>query len=176
MKQLIIIGLCLGLFACGGDQGNGVAEETGLSAFSPAEIAAQSDAYESMMDAHDRVMERMGEIAQAQKGLMDAAEVEGITEERLSQLTSANETLESAYDGMMNWMKGMKSLDDLRAEGEQAKILDYIKRENSNMANIEADLAKGITAAKELLGGLEADEHTHDHDHDHGHSHDGHKH
>ncbi|MEL6276962.1 MAG: hypothetical protein AAFU03_17815, partial [Bacteroidota bacterium] len=134
-----------------------------------------SDAYETMMDAHDRVMERMGEIAQAQKGLMDASEEEGIAEERLQELTGANEALERAYDGMMNWMRDMKSLDELRAEGEQTKILDYIKSENSKMTQIEADLDQGIAAAKELLGGLEAtDEHSHDHDDSH--DHDGHQH
>lgn len=141
MKYLTIPLLLIALFACGGE----------TSPYSPAEIATQSTAYDEMMDIHDRVMPRMGEIAQAQKGIMNAMETTEIAEDKMLVFEYANDQLEGAYDGMMEWMQQLKPLDELRKETSHAEILAYIDAENKKMLVIEDELNKGVARAKELL-------------------------
>jgi hypothetical protein len=141
MKYSILTVLLFTLFACGGE----------ASPYSPAEIASQSTAYDEMMDIHNRVMPRMGEIAQAQKGMMNAMDSTGIAEDRQLMYNQVNEQLEMAHDGMMEWMQQVKSLDELRKETSHADILTYIERENVKMLEIEGDLNQWVSKAKELL-------------------------
>ncbi|MEM9931397.1 MAG: hypothetical protein AAF840_16395 [Bacteroidota bacterium] len=173
MKNVLLTVLLLSLLACGGENG----------AFSPAEMEAQTKAYQKMMEGHDRVMPRMGEIAQAQKGLADAMKAEGLDDERKTALQATYDQLDNSYDGMMVWMRELKSPDELLELKDQQKILDYIKGEDADMAVIETQLNKGIEMTKQLLGedALKQNHDGHDHDghdhHDHdGHDHDGHDH
>ncbi len=168
--------LLLLLTACGNETpATEDAAQDATENFNPAEIASQTGAYESMMDGHDRVMARMGEITQVQKALKDASAAEGIDEERKTALTAAYDELENAYDGMMNWMRDIKSMDDLRTMTDQTEILNYISAEAVKMNGIEASLDAGTQAAKTLLGALPETTMEHDGEgHDHGHDHHNH--
>lgn len=168
------------LAACGGDAAtSSVTEEMSEEdeRYTATEIAAQTEAYETMMDAHDRVMPRMGQIAQMQQNLKNSMEASGTSEAEMKDMEKANARLEASYDGMMNWMRELKSMDDLREMGSQEKIMAYIQGENEKMAKIEGMLNEGINEARELLGiDSEAAEKAaagHDHDHnDANHTHD----
>jgi hypothetical protein len=160
----------LGLFtACGED-----AAAVEAAAQEAAE-AAQQKAYDVMMEGHDRAMPMMGKIAAAQKAIMEQLEGEGVDEAKKELLMAANEQLEDANDGMMNWMSEIKSLDDLRASMNNEAIITYIKEETADIAKVESDITAAITKANELLGITD-----HDHgdgaDHDHDHGDDGHDH
>ena len=63
-------------------------------------------------------------------------------------------------------MKGLKSLDDLRANMDNDAIITYIKEEAADVAKVETAMTTAIAAANELVGG------GHDHDHGDGHGHD----
>lgn len=141
MKYITLTILLFTLFACGGEK----------SPYSPSEIAAQSSAYDEMMEIHDRVMPRMGEIAQAQKGLMDAMERPELKLETQETISQVNNDLESAHDDMMEWMQGVKSLDELRKETSHADILAYIEVENVKMLEIENQIDQGVIKAKSVL-------------------------
>ncbi|PHI18800.1 hypothetical protein CEQ90_16225 [Lewinellaceae bacterium SD302] len=174
MKYLLIcLSLALTCFACNADTATSSATENDASTeeFTPAQIAAQTKAYEDMMDAHDRVMPRMGQIAQMQKSIQDATDLDPAIAEKLKE---ADKKLENAYDGMMEWMRDLKSMDDLREMGDQDKIMTYVNGELAKMNMIEEKLDDGMQNAQELLGiKIEADHghdhsgHDHDHDHDH---------
>lgn len=170
------------LAACGGDSATSSATEEMSEEderYTATEIAAQTEAYETMMDAHDRVMPRMGQIAQMQQNLKNAMGAAGISESDKEVMEKAYYMLEASYDGMMTWMRELKSMDDLREMGSQEKIMAYIQGENQKMALVEKQLNEGMTMARDLLGiDSEAAEkaaagHSHDHENsDHNHDHD----
>lgn len=119
--------------------------------------AAQQSAYDAMMEGHDRVMPLMGQITAAQKSLVGQMEMEGIDEEKKALLEAASEQLEDANDGMMNWMKGLKPLDDLRANMDNDAIIAYIKEQASQIGSVETAMTAAIGAANELVS-----DHAHD--------------
>lgn len=167
MKYLPLL-LFVSLFftACGGDA---AAEKAAMEATE----AAQETAYETMMEAHDRVMPMMGKITATQRPIKEAMEAEGLAEDRMEVLLAAYEQLEDAGDQMMAWMGNMKPLDKLREEMDNDGIMAYIKEQAASIGNVEAAMTAAIAAGQELVG------ETHSHDHgegDHDHDHDGHKH
>lgn len=151
------------LFTACGD--SGAAE---MAAKEAAE-AAQTKAYEAMMEGHDRVMPMMSKITAAQKGIAAELETEGLSEDRMDVLKAANEQLEDAYDGMMEWMGSVKTLDDLRANMDNDAIMSYIKEEAGKIAKVETAMTAAIAAGAELVGESEGHDHGDGHDHDHSH-------
>ena len=167
MRILSLLFFAVLLTACG-ESGPSAAE---IAAAEAAE-AAQEKAYETMMDAHDRVMPLMGQITASQRSLLEELKTDGLAEERKELLTSLSEELEDANDGMMEWMGGLKSLDELRADMDGEAILTYIKQEAADIAKVETAMTGAIAAAKEVGGMHEHGDGAHDHDHDHdGHDH-----
>lgn len=131
--------------------------------------ASQQTAYEAMMAGHDRVMPMMGKITAAQKAIMAQLEAEDLDPSKKDLLEATNEQLEDANDGMMNWMSGLKSLDDLRGSMDNEAIITYIKQEAADIAKVETATNAALGAATELLGDHAG--HGHDHDDHSGHSH-----
>ncbi len=164
--------LALLLAACSGEGNKANAAE---EKFDAAQVEAQAKAYEEMMDAHDRVMPQMGQIAQLQKALINKMETEKMTDEAKIILKEPYNMLEMAYDGMMGWMKEIQPMDSLRTNMSHEEILKYLEGQKQSMAKIEAYTGKGLQVAKEVLGDaaeMKADEHS---GHDHS-NHDGHEH
>lgn len=162
LLSLLLI-FCLGLFtACGGEDTAAVE----AAAVEAAE-AAQQEAYDLMMEGHDRAMPMMGKVTAAQKALMEQIEADGVEDSRKDLLMAANEQLEDANDGMMNWMSEIKSLDDLRATMNNEAIITYLKEETADIAKVESNITAAIAKANELLGVADHD-HGEGADHDHG--------
>lgn len=152
LSLLLIFGLFL--TSCGED--TAAIEQAALEATQ----AAQQKAYDAMMEGHDRVMPLMGNITAAEKAIKEKMETEGLADEEKNLLMAAYEQLEGANDGMMDWMKNLKSLDDLRGSMDNEAIITYIKEEATDIVNVETAMNNALGAAKELVG-------------DHGHSHEG---
>ncbi len=155
--------LCLLLFlvtSCG----NG-AEEAAEQAEAQALDAAQTAAYQSMMDGHDRVMPLMGRITQAQRTITEQLTTGGLPEERRELLLATNEQLEDANDGMMNWMNGIRPLDELRNEMDEDEVMEYLKAQTRDIADVETDIKASLANADEILEG----DHVHGVDGDHSH-------
>lgn len=157
------------LYSCGsGDTAAAEAEQAAQEAIE----AGQEQAYATMMEGHDRIMPLMGTITQLQRSVSEQMMTEGLAEERRELLMAANEQLEDANDGMMNWMGEVKTLDELRAEMNSEAITQYIKDQTAAVARVESGMTTSIASARELLG-LDTGEHSHDHSHgDGGHDHD----
>ncbi len=159
----IVSSLCLLLFlitSCG----NG-AEDAAEQAEAQAMVAAQTAAYNSMMDGHDRVMPLMGRITQAQRTITEQLTNGGLPEERRDLLLATNEQLEDANDGMMNWMNNIRPLDELRNEMDEDKVIDYLKAQTRDIADVETDIKASLANADEILQG----DHVHGADGDHSH-------
>lgn len=151
----------LAFTSCGED--TAAAEKAAME----AAHASQETAYTAMMAGHDRVMPMMGKITAAQKAIMSQLEGTDLDPSKKDLLDATNEQLEDANDGMMNWMTGLKSLDDLRGSMDNDAIITYIKQEAADIVKVETATNTALAAAAELLGDQAG--------HDHG-DHDGHKH
>ena len=160
MRFLPLLFLFL-LTACGNAD-----QDAAETAQEQATVAAQEAAYRAMMDGHDRVMPMMGRITQAQRTITDQLNAGGVSEDYRELLLAANEQLEDANDGMMNWMNRIRPLDELREENEAEEVMDFIKEQTRSIADVEADINASLANANEIIQG---DSHVHDGTEDHEH-------
>lgn len=142
MQRILILFLALALTACG--------------KFSKDEIAQQEQAFSTMMEAHDRAMPRMGEIADISRGLRDAMADSLATDSTKEAIMNALQQMEKAEDGMMTWMSEIQLLDKLQAEKDHAAILAYFKAEDERIRVVENDIATSISAGQALLGTIKS--------------------
>jgi hypothetical protein len=160
LSLLLILGLSL--TSCGED--TAAAEKAAMD----AARAAQETAYDAMMEGHDRVMPLMGKITAAQRSIKEALNADELEDSKKDILEAANEQLEDANDGMMEWMQGLKPLDELRESMDNKGIVAYIREEAGNIAKVESSMNAALGAAANLV-----DDHGHSHE---GGDHSGHKH
>ena len=163
MKTLAYLFFLLLFVACGNAD-----QDAAETAQEQATVAAQEAAYQAMMAGHDRVMPLMGRITQAQRTITEQLGAGGVSEDYRELLLAANERLEDANDGMMNWMNRIRPLDELREENAPDKVMDYIKEQTRSIADVEADITASLANADEIIQG---DSHVHDGSEDHDHNH-----
>lgn len=113
-----------------------------------------------MMEGHDRVMPLMGKITASQRSIKEALASDDLEASKKDVLEAANEQLEDANDGMMEWMQNLKPLDELRENMDNDAIVKYIREEAGNIAKVESTMKAALGAAANLVD-------------DHGHSHEG---
>lgn len=142
--------------ACGNSESD--AAET---AAEQATMASQEAAYDSMMEGHDRVMPMMGEITQRQRTITEQLNTGGHGDDYRELLLAANEQLEDADDAMMNWMNGIRPLDELRGEMKADELMNHIREKTRSIAEVEADVKASIANADQILEDHGADGHQH---------------
>ncbi|THH37875.1 acetate and sugar kinases/Hsc70/actin family protein [Neolewinella litorea] len=161
MKFLYLFSLMLLLTACGNAE-----SDAADSAEERAVTAAQEAAYSSMMEGHDRVMDQMGQITQAQRTITEQLTTGGHGEDYRELLLAANEQLEDADDAMMAWMNGHRPLDELRANMKEEEIMNFIRERTRAIADVEADIKTSLANAEQILTN-EDHEHMDGDDHNH---------
>lgn len=144
-KNLLLFTLLLLLAACAGTS-------TEAPNFTEEEMAAQAAAYDEMMEAHDRVMPRMGEIFQLNRSLESQLPEDAAADDSTAaQVRSMIERLTAAEDGMMNWMSELEPLDSLRTEMDHAAIMQYIETEDAEIQEVEAEMNNSIAAGMKMV-------------------------
>lgn len=138
MHKFRLLLLVLSLTACG--------------KFSKDEMARQQDAYASMMEAHDRVMPRMGEMHELEDQLLVFAEDATLNDTLKSQVLAAIENLREADEEMMTWMQAIKPLEQLQAEMDQQAIMSYLAEEDKKIRIVENAMESSISLAQRQLG------------------------
>jgi hypothetical protein len=138
MHKLLLLLLVLTLTACG--------------KFSKDEMARQQDAYAGMMEAHDRVMPRMGEMHELEDQLLVFAEDATLNDTLRSQVLAAIENLREADEEMMTWMQAIKPLEQLQAEMDQQAIMSYLAEEDKKIRIVENAMESSISIAQRQLG------------------------
>ncbi|MEM6877637.1 MAG: hypothetical protein AAF544_03690 [Bacteroidota bacterium] len=117
------------------------------------ELEKENKAYQKMVEAHDVVMPRMGEIAEAQIQLRDVLEQTNPDERYHTKAQTLMEGLESIHDGMMEWMPAaMVSPDDLRKSKNHQQIMAHYGRYDKQMEDMETDLNSYLRTVEELVG------------------------
>ncbi|RME99424.1 MAG: hypothetical protein D6772_07745 [Bacteroidetes bacterium] len=129
--------------------------------FSAEELAEQQQAWDTMMEGHDRAMPLMNELYQA------AAQIEEIVESTQAQSDNTHpealahlQNLETAIDGMMDWMAGITDnpLSSLRERyPDHAAVMAAIDKETTDILQVEEMMNTSLKEAKEFLATRQAD-------------------
>ncbi len=145
MKFIYLFALLMLLTTACGDSAADTAGEQ-------ATLAAQEAAYKSMMEGHDRVMPLMGQITQRQQTITEQLTTGTDDEDFRELLQAAYEQLEDADDGMHEWMINSRTLDNLRADMDNDKIMDYLRERTRSISDVETNMKASIANADEILG------------------------
>ena len=125
MKYTIVLILCLLFF-------NSCKQE-----FASTEIETS---YKSVMQVHDEVMPEITTINKLQKQLKPYKESSSVAVELIDRL-------ESAEDGMMDWMAEF----DLNKSADKKIQVDYLKKEQTRINKVSQDMKSSISMAQAFL-------------------------
>ena len=96
--------------------------------------------YKSVMQVHDEVMPEITTINKLQKQLKPYKESSSVAAELIDRL-------ESAEDGMMDWMAEFK----LNKSADKKIQVDYLKKEQTRINKVSQDMKSSISMAQAFL-------------------------
>ncbi|HMQ06624.1 MAG TPA: hypothetical protein PKC30_04945 [Saprospiraceae bacterium] len=106
----------------------------------------QSDEYKDIMKVHDDAMEKMSEINELGQQLVQYAE--GQADSTMAAMAhELRMKLESAEDGMMNWMQGWK----LPEKPSKEEAMEFFAKQKEQVNSVSMDINKSIEEAKNFL-------------------------
>ena len=105
-----------------------------------------------VIDIHDKVMPKMGNMTKLQKDLRkEIEELEGqdtADAERVAAMKTAVAKLESAKAGMRNWMK---EFEHPSAEQAESEALKYLESELKKVEQLRDDILSSLKQAENLM-------------------------
>lgn len=119
---------------------------------------AEKSAFETMMDVHDEIMPKMGEVNQLSRQLKGLEAASDTTNRQLmGEIDNAIRALESADQDMMAWMNvnGGNKLKQLRKNKTHDETMAYILDEEEKIIKIKEDIENSIQQAKNVLEKVE---------------------
>ncbi|HMQ01198.1 MAG TPA: hypothetical protein PKC24_15565 [Cyclobacteriaceae bacterium] len=146
MKKILMVSSLLIAFSCG-EKKQSNPEKT----LEETQAETRDQLYQDVMDVHDEVMPRMGEINRLKREL----------EEKLSGLLAGDQSqnaaliekisqkikdLEAAGNGMMVWMRQFDVLPDSLGH---AKVMEGLEAEMVKIKKVKDDMLNAISNAKE---------------------------
>ncbi len=141
LKLFLLCGL---LAACNNVPG-------GEASYSEAELQAQEQAYQQMMEAHDRIMPRMGEMNQASRALRARLDSPDLADAERQEINTLLQDLERAEDGMMEWMSSLRPLDSLRERNDHGSVMEYLEQETADIQQVEEEMRSVLERAGEKV-------------------------
>lgn len=146
------------LTACGGESSTkeeGNTEGTSTDKFDATQLEAQQTAWDKVMVLHDEVMPKMGTMNQLTKSLKTQWESnEKLDVATKDDISIAIQELESADEGMWDWMHNLKQLEPLRASENHEAILKYLQDQEQSMILIREEMVNSMARADSLLKAL----------------------
>lgn len=116
-----------------------------ISAPVAADVSENQLLYNEVMEVHDAVMPGMDEIYRLKQSLRSRLDVASADEKlRIEQVV---QKLDSADDGMMDWMHKFQPLPDSLGE-EKARA--YLENEMTRIKKVKADMERAIELAREV--------------------------
>lgn len=153
--------LLLSLWACGGHADSGQSEQKTETTEEPAkftgeQLALQQKAWDEVMEIHDAVMPKMGALNKLTKSLKTQWEsnekLDDVTKEDIS---IAIQELESADEGMWDWMHQLKQLKPLQDNESHEAILKYLEEQEQSMILVREAMDNSMERGDSLLQALE---------------------
>ena len=102
----------------------------------------QQQLWDQVMEVHDEIMPKMGDLHQLKKQLKKR--------EKQSAITAAIASIEQSQDAMMDWMREFKSMRDLSKLEHQA-ALNYLKKEQERVEQLKQLMLGSLEEGKALL-------------------------
>ncbi len=130
MRLLIICIAAFAMFSC-----NPQAEKSDLKTLRS-----------EVMDVHDEVMPKMGELRKTEKALRQMAS-ETQDSVQTDELLSAADGIKSANENMMQWMRNY----DPSFSGTEEEILAYLKDQKEKIEVVRSDMLTSLEAGQKLL-------------------------
>ena len=132
---------------------------TGTAENAAANEQLEQKAWDDMMVIHDEVMPKMSEINGLTRDFKNYVEAnrETISPAYLERISVALTELEDGDEGMMNWMNGIKQLDNLRGTLDHNAIMVYLKEQAEIIAQVKEKMLSSIENGKALLTEMQAE-------------------
>ena len=112
----------------------------------------QEKRHDEVMVVHDEVMPRMGEIHKLGKELKKVVKNNSVENDSiLNEIKNTIKYLESADDGMMDWMHEYSRPSKLRKDKTHEEILAYLDEEMKKVEKVKYDINTSIENAQKLL-------------------------
>lgn len=118
------------------------------------EATAEEAAFETMMDVHDEIMPRMGEVNKLSRELKGLEAANDTTNrELMGEIDGAIRALDNAHNDMMAWMNmnGGNKLEQLRKEKKHDETMAYILDEEEKIIKVKEDIETSIQQAQNIL-------------------------
>jgi hypothetical protein len=100
--------------------------------------------FQEIMDAHDEVMPKMGKIRNLEKQFRSAA----LTSPDSTELSRQAETLASANEAMMTWMRNFNN----DFQGSDGKKKEYLLRQKMQVYQVKELMNSSILISEDLMG------------------------
>lgn len=156
---ILVLFVSFFFFACGGNTSSGEnkaeTETTATAKFTEEQLAMQQTAWDAVMEIHDEVMPKMGALNKMTKSLKAQWEtnqqLDDVTKEDIS---IAIQELESADEGMWDWMHQLKQLQPLRDAESHESILKYLEEQEQSMILVREAMDNSMERGDSLLQAL----------------------
>ncbi len=145
MKSLLISTVFLVLISCGktSDHTGHDKSEDGTSG------EANQALYDQVMDIHDEVMPKMGDIYKMKIELLEKiANTPGMVEEKRKELEAIISNLDSTNNAMMDWMHNFNPIPDSL---DQEKAREYLETEMERIKKVRDRTIEALGRAKEKV-------------------------
>ena len=105
--------------------------------------------YDQVMDIHDEVMPKMGDIYKMKIELLEKiANTPGMVEEKRKELEAIISNLDSTNNAMMDWMHNFNPLPD---SVDQEKAREYLETEMERIKKVRDRTIEALGRAKEKI-------------------------
>lgn len=167
MKLLVVSAFTLiiafSFAACGnkttGDNaGKDPETETDNSKFSAEQLTVQQQTWDKVMVIHDEVMPKMGTMHQLTKSLKNQWESnKSLDAATKDDISIAIQELESADEGMWDWMHDLKQLKPLQESESHDDIIKYLKDQEQSIILVREEMNNSMAKADSILKALEVE-------------------
>lgn len=105
-----------------------------------------------VMEAHDEVMPKMGDLRRLGKDLRDKADsLSALNDtsytEQIQQLRAASEQIEDANESMMEWMRQFEVPDN---EAPVKEVLVYLREQKQKIDQVREEMLRSLEEGEQL--------------------------
>lgn len=135
-----------------------VDSEASPAKFSEEQLTVQQQTWDKVMAIHDEVMPKMGTVHQLTKSLKTQWESnEALDAAAKDDISIAIQELESADEGMWDWMHNLKQLKPLQESETHDEIITYLKDQEQSIILVREEMRNSMAKADSLLKLLEVE-------------------
>lgn len=160
LRSALILIFSVALAACGNrtdkQSEEATAAELQESAFSEEQLAAQQQTWDEVMKIHDEVMPKMNTMRELTKTLKTQWESnKSLDAATKDDISIAIQELESADEGMWDWMHNLQQLKPLQESKTHDEIIDYLKEQQQSIILVREEWDNSMAKADGILKTLE---------------------